>query len=258
MKKEEQPLPKIVRVEETDSTNNYLHARANPKELPEGSVVWADFQTAGRGQIGNAWESEAGANLTFSAVLYPSFLPANRQFLISQIAALSVKQLLDKYTGEVTIKWPNDIYWRDRKICGMLIENDLSGMSIYSSIIGIGININQKEFRSNAPNPVSLYQITGREYDLEQLMEEFLSCLYANYTLLLQGKETTIQDAYRQALYRREGFYPYEDANGRFEAEIAGIEPTGHLCLRLKDNSIRRYEFKEVRFLLSATSALPE
>ena len=190
MKKEEQPLPKIVRVEETDSTNNYLHARANPKELPEGSVVWADFQTAGRGQIGNAWESEAGANLTFSAVLYPSFLPANRQFLISQIAALSVKQLLDKYTGEVTIKWPNDIYWRDRKICGMLIENDLSGMSIYSSIIGIGININQKEFRSNAPNPVSLYQITGREYDLEQLMEE-CDVLTFHVPLIREGAHKT-------------------------------------------------------------------
>ncbi len=228
-----------------------MHERVHPEEMPEGSVVWAEFQRAGRGQIGNAWESAAGENLTFSVVLYPSFLPANHQFLISQIAALSVKQLLDGYIDGVCIKWPNDIYWHDRKICGMLIENDLSGQYIYSSILGIGININQKEFHSDAPNPVSLYQILGHETDREKLIQEFLERLYANYLLLLQEKETTIQTAYREALYRKEGFHLYEDANGRFEATISDIEPTGYLSLRLKDDSIRRYEFKEVKFILN-------
>lgn len=242
--------PKIIRLQETDSTNNYMHGRANPEEMPEGSVVWAEFQRAGRGQTGNAWESAAGENLTFSVVLYPTFLPANHQFLISQIASLSVKQLLDAYVGGISIKWPNDIYWHDRKICGMLIENDLSGQYIYSSILGIGININQKEFHGDAPNPVSLYQILGQETDREKLMKEFLGRLYANYLLLLQEKETTIQAAYREALYRKEGFHLYEDANGRFKAAISGIEPSGHLCLRLKDDTIRRYEFKEVKFFL--------
>ena len=100
----------------------------------------------------------------FSILLYPDFLPANRQFLISQIASLSVKETLEKYTDSVTVKWPNDIYWKDRKICGMLIENDLSGQHLYCSVVGIGLNINQEIFRSDAPNPISLTQITGKTY----------------------------------------------------------------------------------------------
>lgn len=245
-------MPRIIRLQKTDSTNNYLHALARPEQLGEGSVVWAEFQTAGRGQIGNSWESAEGENLTFSVVLYPTFLLANRQFLISQITALSVKQTLDRYVDDITVKWPNDIYWRDRKICGMLIENDLAGQFIYSSILGIGININQKEFKSNAPNPVSLYQIIGKRTDRENFLQEFLERLYANYLLLLQEKEVLIQEAYRQSLYRREGFHLYEDANGRFEAAIEEIEPSGYLHLRLRDNTIRRYEFKEVRFVISS------
>lgn len=253
MKKEnDEMMPRIIRLQKTDSTNNYLHALARPEQLGEGSVVWAEFQTAGRGQIGNSWESAEGENLTFSVVLYPTFLLANRQFLISQITALSVKQTLDRYVDDITVKWPNDIYWRDRKICGMLIENDLAGQFIYSSILGIGININQKEFKSNAPNPVSLYQIIGKRTDREKFLQEFLERLYANYLLLLQEKEVLIQEAYRQSLYRREGFYLYEDANGRFEAAIEEIEPSGYLHLRLRDNTIRRYEFKEVRFVISS------
>ena len=253
MKKEnDEMMPRIIRLQKTDSTNNYLHALARPEQLGEGSVVWAEFQTAGRGQIGNSWESAEGENLTFSVVLYPTFLLANRQFLISQITALSVKQTLDRYVDDITVKWPNDIYWRDRKICGMLIENDLAGQFIYSSILGIGININQKEFKSNAPNPVSLYQIIGKRTDRENFLQEFLERLYANYLLLLQEKEVLIQEAYRQSLYRREGFYLYEDVNGRFEAAIEEIEPSGYLHLRLRDNTIRRYEFKEVRFVISS------
>lgn len=253
MKKEnDEMMPRIIRLQKTDSTNNYLHALARPEQLGEGSVVWAEFQTAGRGQIGNSWESAEGENLTFSVVLYPTFLLANRQFLISQITALSVKQTLDRYVDDITVKWPNDIYWRDRKICGMLIENDLAGQFIYSSILGIGININQKEFKSNAPNPVSLYQIIGKRTDRENFLQEFLERLYANYLLLLQEKEVLIQEAYRQSLYRREGFHLYEDANGRFEAAIEEIEPSGYLHLRLRDNTIRRYEFKEVRFVISS------
>ena len=253
MKKEnDEMMPRIIRLQKTDSTNNYLHALARPEQLGEGSVVWAEFQTAGRGQIGNSWESAEGENLTFSVVLYPTFLLANRQFLISQITALSVKQTLDRYVDDITVKWPNDIYWRDRKICGMLIENDLAGQFIYSSILGIGININQKEFKSNAPNPVSLYLIIGKRTDREKFLQEFLERLYANYLLLLQEKEVLIQDVYRQSLYRREGFHLYEDANGRFEAAIEEIEPSGYLHLRLRDNTIRRYEFKEVRFVISS------
>lgn len=157
---EENEQPRIIRLEETTSTNNYLRGLVGKESLPEGSIVVTEYQTAGRGQVGNTWESEPGKNLMFSIILYPDFLPANRQFLISQIAALSVKETLDAYVDGITVKWPNDIYWRDKKICGMLIENDLTGHSLYCSVIGIGININQREFLSDALNPVSLVQIT--------------------------------------------------------------------------------------------------
>ena len=120
----------------------------------------------GKGQVGNSWESEAGKNLMFSVLLHPDFVPANQQFLISQISALAVQQMLETFVKPISVKWPNDIYWNDKKICGMLIENDIAGTKLINSIIGIGININQKKFISNAPNPVSLTQITGKEYDL--------------------------------------------------------------------------------------------
>jgi len=245
---ENDSTPQIIHLPEVVSTNISLRERINGRSLPEGSVVWADCQTAGRGQMGNGWESEPGKNLTFSTVLYPDVIAVNRQFLISQITALGVKKTLDPYTPDITIKWPNDIYWKDKKICGMLIENDLAGNTIYCSIQGIGINLNQSRFYSNAPNPVSLSQITGDQYDPEEILHEFLSHFYSYYLLLLQEKEDEIRQLYKNALYRGNGFYPYEDENGEFKACIEDIEPTGHLILRLTDNSQRRYAFKEVKF----------
>lgn len=243
---EENGMPRFIRLKETTSTNNYLRGLVGKEQLPEGSVVVTGFQTAGRGQVGNTWESEAGRNLMFSMILYPDFLPANRQFLISQIAALGVKETLDQYTDDITVKWPNDIYWKDRKICGMLIENDLTGQSLYCSVIGIGININQQEFRGNALNPVSLTQVTGREYDLDEILNSFLERLYNRYLGLIREEEDEIRSAYMAALYRGGGYYPYKDEQGVFNARIHTIEPTGHLVLQLPDGELRRYAFKEV------------
>ncbi len=241
--------PQIIHLQEVISTNISLRERIEGKSLPEGSVVWADIQTGGRGQVGNTWESEPYKNLTFSIVLYPDVIPANEQFLISQIAALSVKETLAQHTDSIKIKWPNDIYWQDKKICGMLIENDLAGAGIYCSVIGIGINLNQDYFQSNAINPVSLTQITGLTYDREEILQQFLSIFYSYYLLLLQEKEEEIRTLYQSTLYRNDDYYLYEDANGSFEAIIDHIEPTGHLILRLRDGSLRRYAFKEVSYI---------
>lgn len=247
--KNESETPRLLHIAETTSTNRYLREWAARESVPEGSVVSVDFQTAGRGQQGNTWESEAGKNLMFSLLLYPDFLPANRQFLISQIAALSVKDTLSIYTDQITVKWPNDIYWKNRKICGMLIENDLSGQDLYSSIIGIGINLNQEIFRGDAPNPVSLCQITGKEYDRETVLQRFLSIFFHYYLLLLQERQEEIRNTYLAALYRNDGFYLYKDALGTFEASIENVELTGHLVLKLKNGTLRRYAFKEVSYL---------
>ncbi|MCC8154853.1 MAG: biotin--[acetyl-CoA-carboxylase] ligase [Tannerellaceae bacterium] len=247
---ENKEVPVILRLEETNSTNQYVREYLQKEKLPEGSVVVAQFQTAGRGQTGNSWESAAGENLLFSTVLYPDFIPANRQFIISQITALSVQETLSRYTGEITIKWPNDIYWKEKKISGMLIENDLTGKYIYTSIQGIGININQKQFRSNAPNPVSLYQITGKTYTKEDILQEFLQLFYTYYLDLLQEKEEQIHTRYMQRLFRGEGYHPFRENERTFEACIGGIEPTGHLILEDKAGHQARYAFKEVSFVV--------
>ena len=242
----EKDIPQRIRLKETTSTNSYLRELVEKEHVAEGSVVVADFQTAGRGQTGNTWESEEGKNLMFSVVLYPDFLPANRQFLISQITALSVKETLDEYVEDVTVKWPNDIYRRNGKICGMLIENDLSGKELRLSVLGIGININQRVFRSDAPNPVSPAQITGLEYDRDEILNKFLKRLHERYLDLRRGREDDIRRDYRNALYRGDGFYMYRDGGGAFEARIKEVETTGHLLLELRSGELRRYAFKEV------------
>lgn len=242
--------PLLIRLDETDSTNRYLQQLLAKRALPEGSLVVADYQTAGKGQVGNSWEAERGANLLFSLLLRPDFLPANRQFLISQIASLSVKETLEAYTDSIRVKWPNDVYWKDRKICGMLIENDLAGEYLHTSVIGIGLNVNQQCFRSDAPNPISLAQITGQPHDREEVLQRFLRTFFAYYIRLLQEDETAIRQTYREALYHGDGYYRYADKTGTFEASIEEVEPTGHILLRLRDGEIRRYAFKEVTTLI--------
>lgn len=240
-------MSSIIYVTETTSTNSYLRNYMLQHTLEEGSIVVAHVQTAGRGQAGNCWEAEPGKNLTFSVVLYPEVIPANMQFLISQITALSLKELLDQYTTNITVKWPNDVYWNEHKICGMLIENDLMGREISCSIIGIGLNINQILFQSDAPNPISLGQITRETYNLETLLNQFRSIFFRRYLNLLKGEFESIRSAYRQVLYRGEGYHYYQDETNTFEAEIAGIESTGHLLLRLRSGKLIRYAFKEVK-----------
>lgn len=240
------PPPELICLKEVSSTNSRLRELLSERRLPEGSIVMAEAQTAGRGQAGNSWESEASKNLTFSIVIYPEVIEANEQFLISQTAALAVKEMLSDYTDNITVKWPNDVYWKDRKISGMLIENDLAGRTIYCSICGIGININQAEFLSDAPNPVSLTQITSEVYDLQELLGRFRERFYSLYLRLLQDRKEEIRREYKAALYRGEGFHPYRDKDGEFEAEIEDIKSTGHLVLRLSGGEKRIYAFKEV------------
>ena len=249
MRNNEPEQPEIIRLKETSSTNNYLRELLLERTPTECSIVISDFQTTGKGQAGNVWESEAGENLTFSIILYPDCIPANRAFLISQIAALSVQQTLSEYISDVSVKWPNDVYWKDRKICGMLIENDLTGDKIRQSLIGIGININQKAFFGDAPNPVSLTQITGQAYGREEILQHFRKHFHALYLTLLQDKNDDIHKMYRASLYRGNGVFPFRDARGVFNASIEEVGPDGHLILRSAEGMFYRYAFKEVAFI---------
>lgn len=243
------PVP-LIRVEETNSTNNYLQALCDERKVEEFTTVVADFQTSGRGQRGNSWESEPGENLLFSFVVFPEFLEARRQFLLSQIVSLAIKEELDNYVADISIKWPNDIYWREKKICGMLIENDLMGRYISQSIAGIGININQEAFYSPAPNPVSLRQITGKEYDIFEILGNVMVRVQSYYKLLREDDTTIIATRYEKSLFRKEGMHRYRDANGEFLARILSVEPEGKLILEDEMQRKRGYMFKEVEYLL--------
>lgn len=243
------PVP-LVHISETNSTNNYLQTLCAQEKVEEFTTVVADFQTSGRGQRGNSWESEPHKNLLFSFVLLPEFLEARRQFLISQIISLAIKEELDTYTNDISIKWPNDIYWKEKKICGILIENDLMGRNLSQSIAGIGININQEEFHSPAPNPVSLYQITGKQYDIFEVLKNIMLRIQSYYCQLKKNDTLSIVAHYEKSLFRKEGMHRYKDTNGEFLARIVCVEPEGRLILEDEMQAKRRYMFKEVEYLL--------
>ena len=230
---------KIVHIDETDSTNRWLRERGGEEDM----VVVADYQTAGRGCGTNSWESERGKNLLFSVLYHPQGLAANRQFEISMAMSLALCDALGNHIGDLSVKWPNDIYWRNAKIAGILIENRLKGDVIRDSIIGVGLNVNQQTFSSGAPNPISLLQIHGQETNRDELLGEIMS----SFSRCL-GEP--LRERYLKALYRRQGFHPYADADGAFMAELADVEPTGRLVLRLDTGEERRYAFKEVAFVI--------
>lgn len=212
-------------------------------------LVEADVQSAGRGQHGTSWESAAGKNLMFSLLCRPTFLRADKQFRLSEIASLAVVDALAPYVA-CSVKWPNDIYMGDRKICGMLIEHDIAGQHIARSIVGPGINVNQEVFLSDAPNPVSLRQLLHYDVDRHEVLERFLDAFLHLYRHLADGHGADIDRQYRDKLYRREGLHPYRDAGGDFMARIADIEPCGRLVLEDADSNLRRYAFKEVAYIL--------
>lgn len=249
-------MPHYIKVSQTASTNTYLSRLA--ATLPGGTVIYTPSQTAGRGQKGNSWESEDGKNLTFSLLLKRPPVKARDQFYLSEAAALAVVEAMTAEAGDgFTVKWPNDVYWRDKKACGMLIENSLDGTDIATSIIGIGLNVNQERFLSDAPNPVSLINITGHEHDLMALLKRVCSRIEQ----LVDGldDDSARQDLHRRymaALYRKDGqLHPYEDAAGnRFMASVAGIAPDGTLTLRHEDGTVHDYLFKQVKHLISGFS----
>ena len=231
---------KIVHIDETDSTNRWL------KDHGEGTMVVAtDYQTAGKGCGSNAWESERGKNLTFSMLIHPDGIAAREQFHITEVVSVALCRTLQPYIyNKVEIKWPNDIYVGDRKLCGILIENRLQGNVIVDCIIGIGLNMNQRVFLSDAPNPVSMYQLTGQETDREALLADFLQTFDQEWQNKTNGSE------YRELLYRKGKDGLYEDKTGRFVARLADVLPDGRLLLVDEEGKERTYAFKEVSFII--------
>lgn len=239
---------KQIFVDETHSTNRLLREYKGE----QGSlmtVLTADYQTAGCGQGTNSWESERGMNLLCSILLHPTNVPPARQFVLLEAAALAIRKTLCLYTGGFSIKWPNDIYYKDCKISGTLSECVISSSGIKSCIIGIGININQQLFRSDAPNPISLYQIIGRPTHRGEVLDRLLVALEEYMTTVAQGRSDDIHNEYSHALYRCDGMHRYRDSTGEFMARIEKIKPNGHLILYKEDGTLGEYAFKEVSFI---------
>ena len=248
-------------IKQTYSTSTLLREQYSDA-LPHLYTIRTDFQTAGRGQAGNSWESEAGKNLLFSALLRYEGIHAAKQWRLSMLVAVALWDTLAKYLPQeqLTIKWPNDIYFGDKKLVGILIENSLSGQYVGYSIAGIGVNVNQTQWLSSAPNPISMKEITGEKYDVEVLMNEWI-CSMKSWELRTTEE---IKVAYMQHLYRNEGWHEYMErevnitptsivqkgVENAFLAQFIGITEQGELMLRLQNNEEKKYHFKQIRFVI--------
>lgn len=248
-------------IKQTYSTSTLLREQYSDA-LPHFYTIRTDYQTAGRGQAGNSWESEAGKNLLFSTILRYEGIHAASQWRLSMLVAVALWDTLANYLPKerLAIKWPNDIYFGDKKLVGILIENNLSGQYVGYSIVGIGVNVNQIEWLSNAPNPISMKEITGEDYDVEKLMNGWMNSMKS--LELLTTEE--IKKAYLQHLYRREGWHTYverevstaptaiaqQGVEGAFLAHFIGITEQGELMLRTENNEEKIYHFKQIRFVL--------
>lgn len=239
----------IIKIEETASTNSWVSD--NREQLPMPLMVYAERQTAGRGQRGNSWESEPGKNLCASILLQPEGVAPQLQFVVSEAVALAVADLLESYGVEAKVKWPNDIYVGDKKICGILIEHAVMPHTILYTIAGIGVNINQEKFLSDAPNPVSLTQLTGLSYQIDEVAQRLAERVEERMRMTVSSPEGLHRE-FKERMWRGDGKrYPFIDRirGERIDARIADVAFDGILTLDL-GNEQRHYAFKEVEYSL--------
>ncbi|CAN5416780.1 biotin--[acetyl-CoA-carboxylase] ligase [soil metagenome] len=241
----------LVTIKEIDSTNNFLKDMlSNSKPLIEGTVIMAENQFAGRGQQQNGWHAEAGKNLTFSILLKPSFLPVLDQFDLTRVISLGVYDALQPLLGEkLKIKWPNDIYYGDSKLGGMLIECFIQSGQIKNAIIGIGLNINQEHFPPHLPNAISLKQILHTDYDLKTLLFEICGHIEGYYLKLKAGKTVFVRKQYQDRLYWLNDHKCFETENGKFAGTIKGVKENGILLVLDNNDELKEFSLKEIKFL---------
>ena len=243
----------ILNIESLASTNQYLFDIVSNNNATEGLVINTENQINGKGQGNNKWESEAGKNLSFSLLLAPYFLAADKQFVITQIVSISILNICEKYLPDSTIriKWPNDIYVNDKKIAGILIQNIIKGNSISNSVVGIGLNVNQSVFISDAPNPISIIQLTGVDLDREKILKEILGEIEKNYSRLMAYPQTKwLNDNYIKHLYRFDQDCSFTDNNGSFTGRITGVNKFGQLEILKSNGEQPSYGYKEVEFMI--------
>jgi BirA family transcriptional regulator, biotin operon repressor / biotin---[acetyl-CoA-carboxylase] ligase len=240
----------FIELESVDSTNNYAMAQATAGKVSHGTLVFAHEQWAGKGQRGRSWISSPGKNIILSAVLEPVAFPPQAAFGLSVCVALACRDFFSAHAGSdaTSIKWPNDLYWNDKKAGGILIENHIQGARWTYAIAGIGININQVEFPSTARNPVSLRQITGRPFDAVTLAKELGQCLDMRYAQWEAGGAPGLLETYNAVLYRRGEEVRLRKDNAVFTTRVQGVSPQGRLLTR--DVLDRQFDFGEVEWLI--------
>ena len=244
-----------IRVSSVESTNTYAIELLRQSKLTEGTIVITENQTDGRGQRGNTWKSEGGKNLTFSLVLLPKFLNVSEQFYLSKITALAIADCLSHFLKDshfdswrLTIKWPNDILINEKKISGTLIENQFNQSFISSSVVGIGININQLEFGSDLVNVTSLQLLTKHAYDLNEVLDVFSDSFELWYLKLRALKLQEITDAYIKRLFGLGRQIKFQVANHTVDGIIMGVERDGRIRIEIEKES-RLFELKEIKFI---------
>lgn len=237
-------------LQQIDSTNAYLQRQQSEHDI-RNWVVIADEQTAGKGMGSNGWESEAGKNLTFSLALDMRFLPAERQFLLSKAVALGLIQALDDLLPKekLHIKWPNDIYFENRKLAGILINSTIKSSMMDVSIVGIGLNVNQMQFQDWPTHPISLKMITGEEYDLQLLLEQIAEGVLIKEEQLKTNPSAIEQD-YLKRLFRYRTWGDYEVEGKKLRLFMTGIDPFGRLLLIDEAEKTYCFDIKEIKFLL--------
>lgn len=238
--------------EELPSTNDLALELLNTSKTrpPEGSVIRAANQTAGRGQYGSRWDSVPGENLLLSVVFYPHWLPAREQFYWNMSVALALWAVPPVETPEIRLKWPNDLYLNGKKTAGVLIQNTLSGAHIQASVVGIGLNVNQLLFPSELPNATSLSLTYGRSFDLDLLAARLFEQLEQRYLQLKSGRREAIREEYESVLWRKGQVSRFRRAADgvEFEGSILGVLPSGHLRLEISGTE-RHFDLKELVFL---------
>ena len=241
----------LIKLSEVDSTNNFLKSLvSNSEPLPEGTVIMAENQYQGRGQVESVWHAEPGKNLTFSILLHPGFLEPGKQFTLNMVLSIAVQKALKKITGDgLSIKWPNDIYFGHRKIGGMLIENILSGSRIKACIVGIGINVNQEAFDPALQTRASsIWQILHQHVDLTALLAEICRYVEIGYMKFKQGTYTDLREEYLNYLYLYNQKASYRQNGEIIEGKIVDVSDTGFLTLETSKGLIT-YNFKEIEFI---------
>ncbi|MCJ8164019.1 biotin--[acetyl-CoA-carboxylase] ligase [Pontibacter sp. E15-1] len=231
-----------------ESTNSEAQLLLNKNGATEGCTVVAGHQTKGRGQRGNSWEAEPGMNITLSVVLSPSFLAARQQFSLNMAVSLAALDLLQEQgMAEAKVKWPNDLFFEDKKLGGILIENTVHGNTLQHSIVGIGLNVNQMQF--GYTTATSLRQVLGRPLNVEKLTARLLELLEKRYLELRRGQTDNLRYAYLQALYRYQEVHAFLVGDCEVQGQIVGVAEDGRLAVAV-ENELRYFGFKEISYCI--------